>query len=119
LKRLLIVLALAALLGGCTAALPDAQRDAVITAASAAKYKACAVNSVELEHHGGYIGPFVFDGPLTAEAREARAAREAAESSPLIPCPVLAERPQRPQTIVIESGRPPMCQWMNGMGSCI
>jgi hypothetical protein len=32
---------------------------------------------------------------------------------------VFAERPRRPQTIVIEGSRPPMCQWMNGMGSCI
>jgi hypothetical protein len=113
-NRFLMVLALAALLSGCV----NAQRDVEITAASTPKYKACPVNSVELEHHGGYIGPFAFDGSLTAEAQDARAARQAAESSPVIPCPVFAERP-RPQTIVIDGGRPPLCQWMNGMGSCI
>lgn len=113
-NRLFIELALAALLSGCV----NAQRDVEITAASTPKYKACPVNSLELEHHGGYIGPFAFDGPLAAQARDARAAREAAEGSPMIPCPVFSERP-RPQTIVIESGRPPQCQWMNGIGSCI
>jgi hypothetical protein len=114
--RLLIVLPFAALLGGgCVNPQPGIE----ITAASALKYKACPVNGVELEHHGGYIGPFVFDGPLTAEAREARAAREAAESSALIPCPMFSERPQRPQTIVIEGTRPPVCSWAGGVGGCI
>jgi hypothetical protein len=115
LKTLLIVPALAALLAGCA----SAQRDAEVTAPSAPRYKACPVNSLELEHHGGYIGPFAFDGPLTAEAREARATREAAETSPVIPCPVFAERPQRPQTIVIQGSRPPVCSWAGGVGGCI
>ena len=121
LNRLFIVPALAALLSGCAATQRDDQRDAEITAAaaSAPKYKACPVNSVELEHHGGYIGPFAFDGPLTAEAREARAAREAAESSPMIPCPVFAERPQRRQTIAIQGSRPLVCSWAGGVGGCI
>jgi hypothetical protein len=113
--RLLMVPLLTVLLSSCGAT----QQEAVITSPPAPKYKACPINSIELEHHGGYVGPFAFDGPLTAEAREARGAREAAESSPSIPCPVFSARPQRPQTIVIEGGRPPMCQWMNGMGSCI
>ena len=113
--RLLIVPALMVLLGGCVAT----QQDAAITSPSAPKYKACPINGIELEHHSGYIGPFAFDGPLTAEAREARAVREAAENSPVIPCPVFSERLQRPQTIVIEGGRPPVCSWAGGVGGCI
>jgi hypothetical protein len=114
-NRLLLLLALAILLSGCA----SAQRDAEITSTSAPKYKSCPVNGIELEHHGGYIGPFVFDGPLTADAREARAARETAESSPSTPCPMFSERPRRPQTIVIEGGRPPVCSWAGGVGGCI
>jgi hypothetical protein len=69
------------------------------------KVKDCPVNSVELEHHSGYIGPFVLDGPLTAEAKEAREARAAAEQSSTIPCPVFADKP-RPTTNVIERNIP-------------
>jgi hypothetical protein len=93
--------------------------------AAGPKVKDCPVNSVELEHHSGYIGPFVLDGPLTAEAKEAREARAAAEQSSTIPCPVFADKP-RPTTTVIESNIPvsipsvtPICTWAGPVGNCI
>jgi hypothetical protein len=116
--KVLAVIGLVALVG-CAA--PVQQH----AAETGPKVKDCPVNSVELEHHSGYIGPFVLDGPLTAEAKEAREARAAAEQSSTIQCPVFADRP-RPTATTIESNtpvgppsRPPLCTWAGPVGNCI